>query len=269
MRLAIVACLAARVVFAQSFDVASVKPAHPPDGTGRFTMNGGPGTSDPGRLSYTNIPLKRVLLSAFDVKQWQVSGPDWLNTERFDIVANVPEGATKEQCQAMLRNLLLERFRMKVHRETRVEPIYALVVGKDGVKLNPPEAHVADAAPEELAVVKRQEGKDGFPTLSLAAGVVIETKGGRARVTCRKTSLAKFAEFLAGRLGRPVVDVTTVAGEFDFDLYFAADGVAAEGVTDPDLFGAVQQQLGLKLEARKGPVEFLVIDHVESTPTQN
>lgn len=87
--------LAALLLF-QTFDAASVRPG-PPANSGRFSMTGGPGTTDPTFLRYTNIPLKRVLMSAYDMKYWQIAGPDWLNSLRFDISARIPEGATKEQ----------------------------------------------------------------------------------------------------------------------------------------------------------------------------
>src|SRR5205823_1653898 len=103
-----------------TFEVASVKPARPD--SGRYTMKGGPGTADPSRITYTNIMLRAILLSAYELKNYQISGPDWLDTLRFDITAKVPEGATKEQFQAMLRNLLETRFKMGVHRESKELP---------------------------------------------------------------------------------------------------------------------------------------------------
>src|ERR1700687_4134243 len=101
----------------QTFEVASVKPST--QTTGRITMKGGPGTSDPTRIAYTNIMLKLLLIGASDVRNDQIVGPDWLDIQRFDIAATLPEGATKDQFQAMLRNLLETRFRMTLHRETK------------------------------------------------------------------------------------------------------------------------------------------------------
>jgi len=167
------------------FEVASVKPAQ--SVSGRFTMNGGPGTSDPGRISYTNIMLRRILLSAYEVRNYQISGPDWLDTLRFDITAKVPDGTTKEQFQSMLRNLLITRFKMTVHRESKDLPIYALLGAKNGPKIRATEeeaAAIGKPSEDQLAQIQSAEGKDGFPALSLRApGLVIETKGGRARVT--------------------------------------------------------------------------------------
>jgi uncharacterized protein (TIGR03435 family) len=98
-------------------------------------MNGGPGTGDPDRITCTNIMLRRVLLTAYEVRNYQIAGPDWLDSLRFDITAKVPDGATKEQFQSMLRNLLAARFKMTVHRESKELPIYALLTAKNGPKV--------------------------------------------------------------------------------------------------------------------------------------
>jgi uncharacterized protein (TIGR03435 family) len=254
-----------------TFEVASVKPAK--SASGRFTMNGGPGTSDPGRMSYTNIMLRRVLLSAYEVRNYQISGPDWLDSLRFDLTAKVPDGATKEQFQSMLRNLLETRFKMAIHRESKELPIYALLVSKNGpkVKATVEDGGSARRPPEEqLAMIQPGEGRDGFPALSLRApGLVSETRNGRARVTAKETPLSKFADLLSGQLGRPVVDMTGLAGNYSFVVYFTPEGPNPDGGSDPSIFGALQEQLGLRLEARKGPVELLVIDHAEKVPTEN
>ncbi len=256
--------LLAGLLLAQSFDAASVRPG-PAANAGRFTMTGGPGTSDPTFLRYANIPLKRVLMLAYDVKYWQVVGPGWLDSSRFEITARIPEGSTKEQSLAMMRNLLVERFQMTVHRETKELPIYALVQDKTGAKLKAS----ADGAVDEnaIATVKKNEGKDGFPVLTPgAAGIVVETRNGRARISGFHADLAKLADFLSNQLGRPVFDQTGIAGAFDFEVYYRPENGAME---EPGIFDALRERLGLRLEARKGPVEMLVIDHVEKVPTGN
>jgi uncharacterized protein (TIGR03435 family) len=256
------------LAYAQSFDVASVK-AGPPASSGRFTMTGGPGTSDPGFLRYSNVPLKIVLMNAYDVKFWQVSGPDWLNTARFDITARVPEGSSKEQMLAMLRNLLTARFQMAVHRETKELPIYALLVDKGGFKLKPATEGPADA--DSIATVVQNEGKDGFPVLAPGGpGLVVETRNGRARLSGFKSDLSKLANQLTNQLGRPVFDQTGIAGVFDFALYYRPENAPVDDSNSyAGIFDALREQLGLRLEARKGPVEMLVIDHVEKVPTEN
>ena len=103
-----------------TFEVASVKPAEPSAmGMIRVQMRGGPGTPDPGQLTYTNVSLKNVLTNAYGVKGYQINGPKWLDSERFDITAKIPKGATKEQFKLMLQNLLAERFKLTLHHETK------------------------------------------------------------------------------------------------------------------------------------------------------
>jgi uncharacterized protein (TIGR03435 family) len=254
----------------QTFEVASVKPAKSENG--RFTMNGGPGTSDPGRISYTNIMLRRILLNAYEVRNYQISGPEWLDTARFDITAKLPDGTTMEQFRAMLRNLLETRFKMKIHRESRELPIYALLTAKNGPKIEPSVKDAPNGVPgeDQLATIRAFEGRDGFPALSLRApGLVIETMNGRTRITAKDVPLTKLADLLSGQVGRPVIDTTGLADDYSFVLYFTPEGVNTGDNSEPSIFGALQEQLGLRLEARKGPVELLVIDQAEKVPTEN
>jgi uncharacterized protein (TIGR03435 family) len=119
-------------------------------------------------------------------------------------------------------------------------------------------------------MIQSAEGKDGFPALSLRApGLVIETKGGRARMTAKEVPMTKLADLLSGQVGRPVVDMTGLAGNYSFVVYFTPEGPNSADGSEPSIFGALQEQLGLRLEARKGPVELLVIDHAEKVPTEN
>jgi uncharacterized protein (TIGR03435 family) len=156
----------------QTFEVASVKPST--QTTGRITMKGGPGTSDPTRIAYSNIMLKRLLIGAYDVRSDQIVGPDWLDIQRFDIAATLPEGATREQFQAMLRNLLETRFRMTIHRETKELPIYALIPLKKGTKLRADSDSPVTPTEEHLAVIQSKDGRDGFPALKITSpGLVI------------------------------------------------------------------------------------------------
>jgi uncharacterized protein (TIGR03435 family) len=159
--------IATGVASSQTFEVASVRPSK--STSGRFTMNGGPGTSDPGRISYTNIMLKRILLTAYDLPNYRISGPDWLDTLRFDITATVPDGSTKEQFQSMLRNLLATRFQMTVHRESKEMAIYALLVAKNGAKVKRDGEVDGKPAEEQLAVMQRAEGERRL-SRSLVAG---------------------------------------------------------------------------------------------------
>src|SRR5580700_6734077 len=130
------------------FEVASVKPSALPAGNGviRLGRQDGPGSGDPGRVTYSFSTIRDLIVEAYSVKRSQVSGgPNWLDSERFDIVAKVPQGATKEQVKVMLQNLLAERFKLTLHRETKELPLYALVVGAKGPKLK--DSGVTDTPP--------------------------------------------------------------------------------------------------------------------------
>jgi len=240
-------------------------------------------------VSYPSVTLKFLLAQAYGLPMFQVAGPDWLGTERYEILATVPPGTTEGQKRLMLRNLLSERFRLSLHRETRTFPIYALVVGRNGPKLteSPPpfagEANaVVPAGPRQIVM-----GKDGFalPPPGYRGGINIEFGGpGRVRLSSVRQPLPKFCEFLSGQLQRLVIDKTGLTGTYDIKLDFTPDEDqvmrgpqdeplplrrAPPGEEGPSLFTALQEQLGLKLESTKGPVEILVIDRAEKVPAAN
>jgi len=306
------ACLAwgQTVDKSQTFDVASVKPATPPtpDGRGRIMMDGpsgGPGTKDPGRIHYPNMSLKLLLMNAYGVKTFQVVGPPWLDTERFDLNATMPPETTKEQFRVMLQNLLAERFKVTVHKETKDLPMYALVLAKNGPKMKESEevtgAKDDPDAPPPPPPSRPQIGPDGFPVIPLAAlgrgGIFGIMMPGRTRLIGQRQTMQDLASRLTGQLNRPVTDETGLKANYDFTLTYSPTegmtgpmglmapppqppgGSAAGGSADnvfrpdgdapPDLFTAVQAQLGLKLESKKGQVELVVVDHAEKTPTNN
>jgi uncharacterized protein (TIGR03435 family) len=232
------------LLLGQTFEVASVKPS----AGGKVIIR-----NDPGRVSYSNVMLRLIILKAYDMKDYQLSGPDWLTTLRYDITAKVPESSN--DIPAMLRDLLTTRFQMKVHRETKEMPIYELTVSKNKLKSTSSGDSEAD-----VVGMKAKEGKDGFPVLALQPGaLVIETRNGGGRISGKDVPISKLAELLSGQVGRPVFDRTGLAGNFSFVVYFSPD----------EIFAALQEQMGLKLQARKGPVEYLVIDQAEKVPTAN
>ncbi len=270
----LLAAVACSVVLAQQpeFEVASIKPAAPQsDGNIRVMMGG-----DPGRVNYANVTLKNVLARAYDVKSYQITGPSWLDSERYDIVAKVPDGAPKEQLPAMLQNLLAERFKMKLHRETKDQPVYALVVGKNGPKLTK-----AAAAPP----TRETTGHGGGPP---RRGAMMMFGNGRLEV--KGATVAAFAQMLSNLVDRPVLDVTKIEGNYDIVLEVSMEDLAGlrrmgatagpgprgpeagspapESAPAPSIFTAIQQ-LGLKLESRKAPIEYLVVDQAEKVPTEN
>jgi uncharacterized protein (TIGR03435 family) len=173
----------------------------------------------------------------------------------------------------MLRSLLETRFQMSLHREPKELAIYALLVAKNGPKIKPTAedgATPAELGEAQLATIQPAEGRDGFPTVSMRApGLIIETKNGAARITAKAVPMTKLADFLSARVDRPVIDKTGLTGNYSFLVYFMPEGPNSGDGTEPSIFGAVQEQLGLRLEARKGPVELLVIDHAEKVPTEN
>lgn len=213
------------------FEVASIKPCQP--------GARGPTFYNPTRerFAITCITPKGLIAYAYDVRDFQVSGgPGWLDSDQYDIVAKPQGDAGNERVLAMTRSLLAERFHVQVHRESKEMPIFALVIAKEGLKLAP------------------------------SAGKGPEVRGGKGRLIARKVTMEIFAAQLSGRiLGRPVVDRTRTTGEFDIDLQWTPDESQELG---PSIFAALQEQLGLRLEAQRGAVDVLVVDHIEK-PSAN
>jgi len=223
------------VVFGQdtvskpSFEVASVKPSAP-------GSSGGGITPGPTGMTARNVTLLFCIRIAYDVQDYQVSGPNWVSTEQFDIVAKTGNPVKQDQLRLMLRALLAERFGLVLHREERARSVYALVVGKNGPKL-------AEA-----------KGDDAGGTTADIGHLVFTA-----------ASMSVLARRLSQQLHEPVSDLTGLKGIYSFTLDWQQD----DSVPGPSLFTAVQEQLGLKLEAQKVPIEVLVVDHAERIPTAN
>ena len=287
-----------------TFEAASVKawdapPASslgtPIAGNGRNVMNrksgpgaqrpgepsGGPGTSDPGRIHYPGVTAKYVLLQAYGVNDYQLVGPAWLEGARYDIDATMRAGTTREQFRAMLQNLLIDRFQLAIHRETREFSGYSLVVGKSGPRFK-------EAAPLRDDAARPTDGPpgpDGYFAPPEQAGVFLQVTGppGRAdaRTSFRQATMAMLADVLQNYLKRPVSDDTGLTASYDFVLNYSSEGVYfgsgrirvtsgdGEPPHQPALAGAVQSQLGLKLESKKVSQEVIVVDHMEKAPTEN
>jgi uncharacterized protein (TIGR03435 family) len=233
-----------------AFEVASIKPAAPqPMGRMMVRMGG-----DAGRVDYTNVSLKDVLARAYNVKRYQITGPSWLDGERYDITAKVPDGVPKEQIPAMLQALLAERFKMTVRKESKDEPIYGLVVGKGGPKLKksddnanwpmfPPDGPVPGGkvtsdgpGPGGNVAVggPGPGGKDGpgrgpMDKGSMPKGAVMMSMGGpggAAHMQFNKATMAQFADRLSEMLDRPVVDQTGIEGNYDIALDVSMEEMA-------------------------------------------
>ena len=307
--LALLTCCAA---YGQTFEVASIKPASPPvpDGRGRIMIagpSGGPGSKDPGRIRYPFINLRTLIMNAYDVKSFQIDGPAFLDTERFELNATMPPETTKEQFKVMLQNLLAERFKLAVHKDTRELPMYSLIVNKGGPKMkeSEPAAQPKDddgpPAPPPLPNGPPKMGPDGFPILPPPMGgrpgLFMMMMPGRARLTGQQQTMKDLADRLTSQLSRPVTDATELTAKYDFVLSFSTENLPSgmgplgmmpppppppgggagnpdttfrpESEAPPDIFRALQSQLGLKLESKKGSVEMIVVEHVEKTPTDN
>jgi uncharacterized protein (TIGR03435 family) len=275
------------------FEVASIKPADPKATVAGPLFAGGPGTNDPGHIVYRGASLTYLLMTAYKLKGFQLSGPKWMDTARFYIDAKLPSGATKDDLRAMLRNLLAERFGVTIHSEKKELQSYTLLVSKRGVKMKPSPPIVADTdgtAQHLDAGIETDD--DGFPVFPAGStgGLVVMNRAGKMKVGAAQQSLAAICDFLSTQLGAPVDDQTALIGNYDFHLEYAIDGpitlgrggpvmpppnpaASGEAITPGELPGslrsALQEQLGLRLERGRALVDIVVLDHVERTPAAN
>lgn len=237
----------------------------------------------PDGLEATNVTLGMLIPAAYGIERHQMAGgPGWLESDHYDVNAKMDSATadalrklSKEEAilarQHMLQALLADRVKLAIHRETKELPIYALVIAKNGPKLK--EAKPGDTYPNGI---KRPDG--------IARAGLMRMRGGD--FVAQGLAMSTVVRLLSQRLGRPVVDKTSLPGLYDFTLKWTPDesegamfkgtegGQPGAGATappessGPSLFTAIQEQLGLKLESQKGPVEILVIDHVEK-PSEN
>ena len=283
------------------FEVASVKPT----AVDRLKSGVRVGSRIYGdRAEYTYITLRQLIAEAYQVRSWQVVGPDWLPTERFDIVCKMPPGSRKQDTPLMLQSLLADRFKLVVHRELKEQSVLALVVGKGGPKLkkSPSEAPLSPGdtkgEPPDGTVQAAPREKDGRLSMSMMVGTVgvritLDFANSSVHVEASRMTMAYLAD-LMGRTtlasGRQVVDMTGLEGNYEvvLDLPMAALGMVvptdagapdanaqgprpAEAASDPGGGRKLEslKSLGLELESRKAPVEQLIVDHAEKRPTEN
>lgn len=240
------------------FEAATVKPAAP---IGSYVPRGGPGTADPTHVNYRSLSMKNFLMAAYDLPIGRIMGPAWIDSERYDVTASLAPGTTKEQLAIMLQNLVADRFGMAVHRETRDMALFEISVEKSG-KLGPGLTPHVEGGP---AI-----GMKGMPPP--APGALLVNMGpGRREVFARKQPMSNLVTLLAAEFGRPVIDKTGLAGDYDYVLEYVPEGTGpAPAASDvPSLQSAVRDQLGLRLEAARGPLEVLVVDRGNQTPTEN
>jgi len=259
-----------------AFEVASIKAAKPmPMGQIQIGMN-----VDGGMLQYSNVSLRECIRAAYRVKDFQVEGPDWLGSARFDIVAKLPEESSKSQVPEMLQALLAERFKLALHRDSREHAVCAMVVAKGGAKLKPTEIVPAgDPAPGPNA------GPGETPRGTMET--TMDTSGMHFKASA--VPLAALADLVSHLCERPVVDQTGIEGRYDFDLAISPETLRdlpaggamtmRQGGGEPpqidaraepagSIFEALQRY-GLKLEPRKAPMEVLTVDRIEKEPTAN
>jgi uncharacterized protein (TIGR03435 family) len=295
--------LAGTVVSAQTpaaplaFEVATIRPAAPINPAAATSGQLRVGMSvDGARVDIRFFSLADLVRTAYKIKPHQLVGlENTMASDRFDIQAKMPDGATKEQVPEMLQGLLADRFKVKVHRDSKEQSVYALVVGKGGPKLkeSPPDAPVAADAPKTPSnqVSVTQDSK-GAIVRTGQGGAMRMSMGpnGTMHMETEKMTMEAFADMLSGFMERPVVDQTELKGNYQVALDLSmedlraaarkvgvampgaapAAGAAAPEAAEPTstVFSAVQQ-LGLKLEAKKAPVSTIVVDHFEKTPTEN
>jgi uncharacterized protein (TIGR03435 family) len=261
------------------FEVAAIKPA----------ANTPPGAQvhvgiqiDGAQVHCTYLSVKDYIRIAYQVKEYQIVGPDWLASERFDIHAKVPEGG-RGKFREMLQNLLADRFQVKMHRDSKEFPVYGVVVGKGGLKMKE-----SPLDPETQAGVNvTAEGGARGTTITFGRGAYFTLADNKFEA--RKLTMAQLADSLGRFIERPVVDMTDLQGTYDLTLEFTPEeyrvllirtalsaGVnlppeavrLLEGASDESLFKGLQA-VGLKLESRRAPLEVLVIDSASKTPSEN
>jgi uncharacterized protein (TIGR03435 family) len=294
--LALSTCAAiAQPAQAPAFEVASLK-VSAPIGTARVRIGCPP--PDPGILRCDNVPLRALLVQAYGVKNYQIEGPAWIDTEHYDLNARIPEGVPKEQIPAMLQALLLERFQISLHKDTRPLPVYELSVAKGGPRLkevDPAGLDKPDAAGRRPA--PPPPGGAGYVGATTVMSAIGRGAGGArmemdvngATVLSGKMRIAQLINLLSRAVDRPILDSTGLTGTYDIELTYLAgnspvltelraraDAMGAGAETrQPDaaapiatVFQAVKT-LGLALDAKKSPTEMIVIDSANKVPTEN
>jgi uncharacterized protein (TIGR03435 family) len=240
----LVCCIGCAQTPEPQFDAASIKPSGPIQ-PGHFVgCKGGPGTDDPGRFTCGFTDLSGLIEDAYDIPYYRLSATNRLPETRFHLIATIPSGTSKEQFQRMMQNLLAERFKLEVHRESRETQMFRMVVGAGGPKLKP----YVEGEPANV--------EDEKSLRTRTPGFYYHVQG---------KTMADFARLVSVQLGKPVTDATGLNGKYDFDLWWTFDEPPSDG---PTMLSAIQSA-GLKLESYKGQVEFVVVDHAEKMPAEN
>jgi uncharacterized protein (TIGR03435 family) len=225
-----------------AFDVASIRVVQRAEGRRQESIH-----FSPDSLTIQNASLKSAIRCAWHVIDYQVQGPEWLNSDRFDIVAKSAAPATEDQLRVMLQTLLADRFKVVVHRQTKELQAYLLLIGKNGPKF--------------------QESKSDGESQ-------IDAQKDKMSIVVQRTPLSQLTDMLSRVLQTPVVDKTGLTGRYDITINVAKYLQDLQPTNGPPdvvsvLMSGLQEELGLKLESKKTPLDLVIVDHAEKTPAEN
>ena len=266
------------------FEVATIRPSTP---TATETITAGV-RIDGAQARWAALTFKDFIASAYRVKRYQVSGPDWISSDRFDIAATLPTGSSASQIPDMLQRLLEERFQVKMHREKKDFPVYVLEIAKGGLKMQEtkPDQNAVSADPQAPVNITGSGSSQGV-SINLGRGSSYTFSSNKFEA--KRLTMAALAGGLERFVDRPIVDMTDLQGSYDFVLDLTEEDYRAmliqaavtagvvlppqalrllDGASLPSLFDAMQK-VGLRLDARKTPLDLLVIDDARKTPTEN
>jgi uncharacterized protein (TIGR03435 family) len=306
LALAALACALSTAQAPLEFEVATIKPSPPIDaGGGKVMMRIGV-ENDGAMVHYYRMTLKQLVQNAYRVKDYQVTGAPWMDTEQFDISAKLPDGASKDQAPDMLQTLLKDRFKVTFHREKKEYPVFALVAPKGGAKLKVADPNNAFPVPPGAppgAPPERGRGGNSTATSNPEGQTRMMMSPSGGKVEARAITITRLAEMLSTYVGRPVLDDTAIEGKYDFSLDVAPeemanlsgmknampmmavmaatgggagpgpgrggpDGASGSSEPHPSILQSIQTY-GLKLEPKKAPVDIITLDSAEKTPTEN
>ena len=297
------AVAAAQAPISPKFEVAAIKVAVPLETqltTGQLRVSQ---VITDDRIDLKPFSLADLIVMAYGIKDYQLTAPDWMRSERYEVQATLPAGSTKAQVPEMMQALLADRFQLKIHREKKTHGVYALVVGSDGHKLQPAEPDPAPDAPpppgsrtvnvagQEMRIV--EDGSGGGTVTTGQGSVRVSSNANVMRLELPKATMTQYAALLSQMVDKPVIDFTNLTGSYQAAIEIGQDDLMAmmrtmaarSGLSLPNVAGlaadasqptvqgssvfAAVQKLGLKLEPRNIPLDDIVVDSAMKTPTEN